>query len=90
MFRFHRSNPSRVEAQLSTFDATPAWPYVGRSVQLGFRSSDGSLLEIGLPAKAKAAGATVLVGPYTADRRNAAVLQFPGGYIAEVHSLIAK
>jgi hypothetical protein len=37
-------------------------------------------------AKAKQAGVTVLVEPYTADRRNAAIVQFPGGYIAEIHS----
>jgi hypothetical protein len=37
-------------------------------------------------AKAKAAGVEILVAPYTADQRNAAFVQFPGGYIAEVHS----
>ena len=37
-------------------------------------------------AKAKAAGATILVAPYTADQRDAALVQFPGGYIAEIHS----
>jgi hypothetical protein len=37
-------------------------------------------------AKAQAAGVTVLVKPYTAGRREAAMLQFPGGYIAEVHA----
>jgi predicted enzyme related to lactoylglutathione lyase len=36
--------------------------------------------------KAQAAGATILVAPYTADGRQAAILQFPGGYIAEIHS----
>jgi predicted enzyme related to lactoylglutathione lyase len=36
--------------------------------------------------KATASGATVLVAPYTADRRSAAMVQFPGGYIAEVHA----
>jgi hypothetical protein len=36
--------------------------------------------------KAKTAGATVLVAPYTADGRQAAMVQFPGGYIAEIHS----
>jgi predicted enzyme related to lactoylglutathione lyase len=36
--------------------------------------------------KAKASGATVLIEPYKADGREAAMLQFPGGYIAEVHS----
>jgi hypothetical protein len=38
-------------------------------------------------AKAKAAGVAVLVDSYTADHRNAAMVQFPGGYIAEFHSL---
>jgi len=37
-------------------------------------------------AKAKAAGVTVLVDSYLADHRNAAIVQFPGGYIAEIHS----
>jgi predicted enzyme related to lactoylglutathione lyase len=37
-------------------------------------------------AKAKAAGVTILEGPNTADHRTAAVVQFPGGYIAEIHS----
>src|ERR1700675_2550781 len=41
-------------------------------------------------SKAKAAGVAVLVGPYQADQRNAAMLQFPGGYIAEVHSLVSR
>jgi predicted enzyme related to lactoylglutathione lyase len=36
--------------------------------------------------KAKAAGVSVLVAPYTSDRRNAAMVQFPGGYIAEIHA----
>jgi predicted enzyme related to lactoylglutathione lyase len=41
-------------------------------------------------SKAKAAGVAVLVGPYQADQRNAAMIQFPGGYIAEVHSLVSR
>jgi hypothetical protein len=39
--------------------------------------------------KAKAAGVSVLAGPITADRRNSAVVEFPGGYIAEIHSTSA-
>jgi hypothetical protein len=39
--------------------------------------------------KAKAAGVSVLAGPYTADKRNSAIIQFPGGYIAEIHSASA-
>jgi hypothetical protein len=41
-------------------------------------------------AKAKVAGATILVAPYTADDRDAALVQFPGGYIAEIHSPVGK
>jgi hypothetical protein len=36
--------------------------------------------------KAKAAGVDVLVPDYKTDEREAVVVQFPGGYIAEVHS----
>ena len=41
-------------------------------------------------SKAKAAGATVLVDPYTGDGREAAIISFPGGYIAEIHSAASK
>jgi predicted enzyme related to lactoylglutathione lyase len=36
--------------------------------------------------RAKAAGAEVLVPPYKTDERDAVVVRFPGGYIAEIHS----
>jgi hypothetical protein len=41
-------------------------------------------------ANAKAAGVEILVAPYTADQRDAALVQFPGGYIAEIHSTANK
>jgi len=41
-------------------------------------------------AKAKAAGADVLVPPYKTDERDAVVVRFPGGYIAEIHSITKK
>lgn len=37
-------------------------------------------------AKAKVAGVAVLVGPYTSEGQSEAIVQFPGGYIAEIHS----
>jgi predicted enzyme related to lactoylglutathione lyase len=46
-----------------------------------------------LPAtleKAKAVGVKILSPPYTTSDLNTAILQFPGGYIAEVHSLAGK
>lgn len=40
--------------------------------------------------KAKAAGVEILIAPYTSAPRTSAVVQFPGGYIAEVHSITGK
>jgi len=40
--------------------------------------------------KAKANGVDVLVPPYKADEREAVIVQFPGGYIAEIHSVTKK
>ena len=37
-------------------------------------------------SKASASGATVLVAPFTSQRRESAMVQFPGGYVAEIHS----
>lgn len=41
-------------------------------------------------AKAKAAGVEVLVAPYKTEERDAVIVQFPGGYIAEIHSAVKK
>ena len=56
------------------------WPY-GREIT-GYEVAD---LTATL-AKAKAAGAEVLTGPYATAERTAAMLRFPGGFIAEVHA----
>jgi predicted enzyme related to lactoylglutathione lyase len=57
------------------------YPYGRETTGYEVANLDGTL------AKAKAAGAQVLVAPYTADGRHAAIVQFPGGYIAEVHAI---
>ncbi|WP_408183521.1 MULTISPECIES: glyoxalase [Paraburkholderia] len=36
--------------------------------------------------KAEVAGVKILVQPFSADKREAALVQFPGGYIAEIHA----
>jgi hypothetical protein len=41
-------------------------------------------------AKAKSAGVKILVPAYQTEERGAAVVQFPGGYIAEIHSIKGK
>jgi hypothetical protein len=56
------------------------YPY-GREM-MGYEVTDlGETL-----TRAKASGASVLVEPYSADGRDAALVQFPGGYIAEIHA----
>jgi hypothetical protein len=48
------------------------------------------LAQVGLesaPAKARAAGATVLYGPVTVADRDSAVVRFPGGYVAEIYDI---
>ncbi|WP_417360959.1 glyoxalase [Gallaecimonas pentaromativorans] len=57
------------------------WPY-GRDMT-GYEVSD---LKATLK-KAKAAGVEVLVAPYNAGDREAVMVRFPGGYIAEIHQL---
>jgi predicted enzyme related to lactoylglutathione lyase len=57
------------------------YPYGHEMTGYEVANLDGTL------AKARTAGAQVLVAPYTADGRTAAIVQFPGGYIAEIHSI---
>ena len=40
--------------------------------------------------KARTAGVSVLDGPFSAGGRNSAMVQFPGGYIAEIHSTASE
>ncbi|MCA8098582.1 VOC family protein [Burkholderia contaminans] len=61
-------------------------PYPYGHEMTGYEVSDlAATLE-----KAKAAGVNVLVPTYTADGRDAALVQFPGGYIAEIHAGAAR
>lgn len=41
-------------------------------------------------AKAKAAGVDALVPPYKTAERDAVIVRFPGGYIAEIHSVTKR
>ncbi|OAV51484.1 glyoxalase [Rhizobium sp. WYCCWR10014] len=56
------------------------YPYGYETTGYAVKELDATL------AKATASGATVLVQPYKADKRQAAIVQFPGGYIAEIHA----
>jgi predicted enzyme related to lactoylglutathione lyase len=61
-------------------DGQLPWPYGRETTGYEVADLDQTL------AKAKAAGASVLVPPYTDGARRSAIVQFPGGYIAEIHS----
>jgi hypothetical protein len=56
------------------------WPY-GRELT-GYEVGDLA----GTLARAKAVGVVVLAGPYSSPDRDAVMVQFPGGYIAEIHA----
>lgn len=65
-------------------DGKLPWPY-GRELT-GYEVEDlGATL-----ARARTAGVQVLVGPHASEGRQSAMVQFPGGYIAEVHQQAAR
>ncbi|HLK26786.1 MAG TPA: hypothetical protein VKT30_19185 [Caulobacteraceae bacterium] len=60
------------------------WPY-GREVT-GYEVTD---LNATL-SKATGAGARIVVAPFGSDRRRSTIVQFPGGYLAEIHALCGE
>ena len=71
------------KTQVIVTDGHLPWPY-GREIT-GYAVPDLS----GTLEKARAAGVTVLVPAMTSSDRQSAIVQFPGGYIAEIHSSAA-
>jgi len=63
-----------------TTDGHLPYPY-GREI-MGYEVDDLSNTLM----KAKAAGASAVIEPYSVAGRRAAMVRFPGGFIAEVHS----
>ncbi len=57
------------------------WPYGRELTGYEVASLQATL------AKAEAAGATVLAGPTAIEDRRSAIVEFPGGYIAEIHEV---
>ena len=60
------------------------YPYGREMTGYEVPNLDGTL------GKAKGAGVSVLVEPFSVDGRNSAMVQFPGGYIAEIHSATSE
>jgi predicted enzyme related to lactoylglutathione lyase len=70
--------------QINVTDGQLPYPF-GHEVT-GYQVSDlAATLE-----KAKAASAKILSPPFKATGRVTAIVQFPGGYIAEIHSVSAR
>jgi hypothetical protein len=79
----------RIDSKFGKFavlvtDGHLPYPY-GREI-MGYEVADLA----GTLSKAQAAGVTVLIQPYDAEARRAAMVQFPGGYIAEIHSVARR
>jgi predicted enzyme related to lactoylglutathione lyase len=70
--------------QVLVTDGHLPYPF-GREIT-GYEVRDlGATLE-----KAKAAGVKILSAPHATDGRMSAMVEFPGGYVAEIHSVAAR
>jgi predicted enzyme related to lactoylglutathione lyase len=83
---YRRVRIESVFGKMTVFVTDGRLPYPYGRELTGYEVKDlhGTLI------KAKASGAAVLLEPYTADGRIAAMVQFPGGYIAEIHAAAPK
>jgi predicted enzyme related to lactoylglutathione lyase len=79
---FRRIRIESVFGKMTVFVTDGHLPYPYGRELTGYEVKDLQ----GTLTKAKASGAAVLIEPYTSDGRAAAMVQFPGGYIAEVHA----
>jgi predicted enzyme related to lactoylglutathione lyase len=83
---YRRVHIESVFGKMAVFVTDGHLPYPYGREMTGYEVKDLQ----GTLAKAKASGAAVLVEPYTADGRVEAMVQFPGGYIAEIHATAPK
>jgi hypothetical protein len=80
---YHRIRISSLFGNIQVMVTDGHLPYPFGHEVTGYQVQElGATLE-----RAKRAGVKILFGPYAANDRTTAILEFPGGYIAEVHSL---
>ena len=83
---FHRIRIESIYGKMTVLITDGHLPFPYGHETTGYEVSDlAATLD-----KAKANGATVLVDAYSSDQRQAAIVEFPGGYIAEIHSLSSQ
>ncbi len=70
--------------QLMVTDGHLPWPYGRETTGYEVDNLDATL------ARATAAHVKVLIAPFVADGRNSAIVEFPGGYVAEIHANSAR
>jgi predicted enzyme related to lactoylglutathione lyase len=83
---FRRIRIESVFGKMTVFVTDGHLPYPYGRELTGYEVKD---LQMTL-TKAKSSGAIVLIEPYAADGRVAAMIEFPGGYIAEIHAVTPK
>ncbi|MBB4007996.1 VOC family protein [Allorhizobium taibaishanense] len=82
---FHRIRISSIFGRMTVLVTDGHLPYPYGHETTGYEVTDlDATLE-----KAKAHGVTVLVAPYSSDKRRQALVEFPGGYVAEIHAAAA-
>ena len=83
---YHRIRISSVFGTMAVLVTDGHLPYPYGREMTGYEVSNLA----GTLEKARAAGVSVLDGPFSTDGRNSAIVQFPGGYIAEIHSATSE
>jgi hypothetical protein len=78
---FRRVEINSLFGKVAVFATDGHLPFPYGRERTGYEVADFA----GTMERAKASGAAVLVEPYTFSRRQAAMVEFPGGYIAEIH-----
>ncbi len=80
VYRLIRISSGFGDTAVMVTDGHLPYPFGRELTGYGVRDLDATL------GKAKAAGASVLWGPVADGDRRSAIVQFPGGYVAEIHS----
>jgi hypothetical protein len=70
--------------QVLVTDGHLPYPFGHETTGYQVQDLDGTL------KKARAAGVRVLSTPYKANDRTTTILEFPGGYVAELHSTASR
>lgn len=71
------------KAVVMVSDGHLPWPFGRETTGYEVADLDATL------GNAAASGATVIVAPFSSGGRRAAIVQFPGGYLAEIHTVCA-